>query len=60
MEFDFGLKNITLTNARAKIIHIVHQKLNGFFGWFKTCQYLCIEDMKVPVRQLKRDSKIPS
>jgi hypothetical protein len=38
---------------------MVNEKIKGFFFWFSKCQYLCIDDIKVPVRQLKRDSKIP-
>lgn len=54
MEFDFGRKTIKLKNAEGKVIHLVLEKVRGFLQWFAGCQFLCIEDMKVPVRQLRR------
>jgi len=35
---------------------MVLEKIDGFFTWFIGCQYLCVKDMKSPIRQLKKDS----
>lgn len=39
---------------------MVIEKIEGFFMWFIGCQYLCVKDMKCPIRQLKKDSVLSS
>ena len=53
--FDYNDKTISLLNAKASVINMFITKIDGFFAWFINCQYLCLKDVKVPVRLLKKD-----